>query len=61
MKAIQNELGGSSARADASEMKEKILAKQMPEVAEKEALRQLARLERGNDARSHQRSFMMLI
>ena len=58
MKAIQNELGGSSARADASEMKEKILAKQMPEVAEKEAL---ARLERGNDARSHQRRFMMLI
>ncbi len=46
MKAIQNELGGSSARADASEMKEKILARQMPEVAEKEALRQLARLER---------------
>lgn len=46
MKAIQNELGGNSARSDASEMKEKILGKQMPEVAEKEALRQLARLER---------------
>ena len=46
MKAIQNELGGSSARSDATDMKEKILGKQMPEVAEKEALRQLARLER---------------
>ena len=46
MKAIQNELGGSSARSDAAEMKEKIIAKEMPEVAEKEALRQMARLER---------------
>ena len=46
LKAIQNELGGNSARADASDLKEKILAKQMSEVAEKEALRQLARLER---------------
>jgi ATP-dependent Lon protease len=46
LKAIQNELGGSSARADAAEIREKILARQMPEVAEKEALRQLARLER---------------
>ncbi|SNB45875.1 endopeptidase La [Geobacter sp. DSM 9736] len=46
LKAIQNELGGSSARSDISEMKEKIVDKQMPEVAEKEALRQLARLER---------------
>ena len=46
LKAIQNELGGNSAHADANEMREKILGKEMPEMAEKEALRQLARLER---------------
>ncbi|UFS71475.1 endopeptidase La [Geomonas sp. RF6] len=46
LKAIQNELGGNSSRADASDLRDKILAKQMPEVAEKEALRQLSRLER---------------
>jgi len=46
LKAIQNELGGHSARSDASDFKEKILAKEMPELAEKEALRQLSRLER---------------
>ena len=46
LKAIQNELGGNSARSDASDFRGKILEKEMPEVAEKEALRQLARLER---------------
>ena len=46
LKAIQNELGGNSAKADASDYKEKILARKMPEVPEKEALRQLERLER---------------
>jgi ATP-dependent Lon protease len=46
LKAIQNELGGDSARLDLSEFREKIHQKEMPEVAEKEALRQLSRLER---------------
>jgi len=46
LKAIQNELGGGGGRGDAGEMRDKILSKQMPEVAEKEALRQLSRLER---------------
>jgi ATP-dependent Lon protease len=46
LKAIQNELGGDSARVDASGFRERILQKEMPEVAEQEALRQLARLGR---------------
>jgi ATP-dependent Lon protease len=46
LKAIHNELGGDSARVDSSEFREKILQKEMPEAAEKEALRQLSRLER---------------
>jgi ATP-dependent Lon protease len=45
LKAIQNELGGA-ARTDAADYNEKILKKEMPEPAEKEALRQVARLER---------------
>lgn len=46
MKAIQNELGDNSSQNELQEMREKILAREMPEVAEKEALRQLSRLER---------------
>lgn len=46
LKAIQNELGGSSAKSEISDMRRNILGKEMPEVAEKEALRQLGRLER---------------
>jgi ATP-dependent Lon protease len=48
IRAIKNELGdeGEQKQDEFSEIKDKILAKKMPEEAEKEALKQLSRLER---------------
>jgi ATP-dependent Lon protease len=48
IKAIKNELGdeGEDKQDEFKELKEKLLAKKMPEEAEKEALKQLSRLER---------------
>lgn len=46
IKAIKSELGDEEAVDEFTELKEKVLAKGMPEEAEKETLKQLARLER---------------
>ena len=46
IKAIKSELGDEEAVDEFGELKEKVLSKGMPEEAEKEALKQLARLER---------------
>src|SRR5690606_12880318 len=46
IKAIKTELGDAGEKDEFTELKEKILAKEMPEEAEKEALKQLQRLER---------------
>jgi ATP-dependent Lon protease len=47
IKAIKSELGdGTESQDEFAELREKVLAKQMPEDAEKEAIKQLQRLER---------------
>lgn len=46
LRAIQNELGGSGGRVELADLQKKITAQMLPEVAEKEAMRQMARLER---------------
>lgn len=46
IKAIKSELGDAGEKDEFTELKEKILAKGMPEEAEKESIKQLQRLER---------------